>query len=87
MTGTMICTRCHCDTHCEPPDTTRMSVEVVRALCEGWRCDDCLDEIEREDELSRQLAPDASAAASHNVAVQAVAQAVDPVVPLIYDDR
>lgn len=41
----MTCTRCFTPTASEP-DTSGMSVEAVIAICQGWLCDDCLNELD-----------------------------------------
>lgn len=49
----MICTNCHRQTGVELECET-LSVEAIIVLCENWRCNDCLDDLERELEEQKE---------------------------------
>ena len=42
----LICTRCHTETDSTADDFMDLSLSSVKALCAGWLCSDCLDEVE-----------------------------------------
>ena len=43
----MTCTECFCPAG-DLGDTSEMAVSVIIALCENWRCTQCLDDLEYE---------------------------------------
>lgn len=43
----MTCTVCFKQTGQEP-DFSGLGVEAITELCKNWRCDDCLDDLDRE---------------------------------------
>lgn len=43
----MICTVCFRQTNIDP-DLSGLPAIAVIDLCKHWRCDDCLDELDRE---------------------------------------
>jgi hypothetical protein len=60
----MTCTRCFCDTGAEP-DFSDLLVKdggalAVAELCKHWKCDDCLNDLDRE-AIDRGEAPPSGA--------------------------